>query len=46
MSWQDMGVESFEYGDMGAASRKQAEKPTRWVSEAGKQAETPEPETK
>ena len=31
---------------MGVESGKQVEKPTRWVSEAGKQAENPKPETK
>ena len=32
--------------DVGVVSGKQAEKPTRWVSETGKQVENPEPETK
>jgi len=30
--------------NVGVESRKQAEKPMRWVSGAGKQAENPEPE--
>jgi hypothetical protein len=32
--------------DVGVASGRQAEKPTRWVLETEKQAEKPEPETR